>query len=244
MKLALFTTLVCGVSAFAPVQQTAFSGATSGLRMSEEAEPAAEVVPEPVVAAPAVVEQPWPYTPFIFPNFFFGEGVWDKLTTEWGSAETGKFIKAAEIKHGRAAMLGALGFAQHKLGLTLDKLSIHDYLSVTHNIKFADLQAMKPVDAIFATPVEGLAQMFVFVAAIEIYELTHRDGEIKYGESVAPGLQAGGLTGDIGWNPLKFTVTDKLKLQEIQNGRAAMVAISAFVAADTIPGSVPFPLLW
>jgi hypothetical protein len=149
-----------------------------------------------------------------------------------------------ELKHGRSAMIATVGFAFEKLGITFDKISPHEYLSVTQNIKFADLAAMGPIDAVHAIPLEGFAQIFAVIAAIEIYELTHVGGEIKTGESVAPGLQSGGLTGDLGWNPLKIKVTDRRRLVEIQNGRAAMFAICAWVAAEAIPGSVPLSLPW
>lgn len=175
---------------------------------------------------------------------FIGENYWDKLTTEYGSEATGTFIRAAELKHGRSAMLAVTGFAMHKLGITFNNISPHEYLSVTHNIKFADLQAMSPVEAVKMIPAEGFAQIFMAIAAVEIYELTHRDGEIKNDMSVAPGLMPGGLTGDLGWNPLKIKVTDRRRLSELQNGRAAMFAISAWVAAETVPGSVPIPLPW
>eukprot|EP00527_Entomoneis_sp_CCMP2396_P000455 CAMPEP_0198145084 /NCGR_PEP_ID=MMETSP1443-20131203/21037_1 /TAXON_ID=186043 /ORGANISM="Entomoneis sp., Strain CCMP2396" /LENGTH=222 /DNA_ID=CAMNT_0043808613 /DNA_START=33 /DNA_END=701 /DNA_ORIENTATION=- len=178
-------------------------------------------------------------------TLFLGKTEWEKFTTEIGSEQTGAFLRAAEIKHGRSAMIATVGFAFQKMGITFDKFSPHEYLSVTQNIKFSDLTALGPVEAIKAIPVEGLAQIFAVIAAIEIYELTHRDGEIKNGESVAPGLQAGGLTGyNLNWNPLDFEISDRRKLVEIQNGRAAMFAISAWVAAETIQGSVPIPLPW
>jgi len=177
-------------------------------------------------------------------GLFIGENYWDKLTLEYGSEETGTYLRAAELKHGRAAMLATVGFAFHKLGITLNNISPHEYLSVTNNIKFADLAAMTPLDAMKSVPAEGLTQMFAAIAAIEIYELTHRDGEIKTGESVAPGLRPGGLTGDLGWNPLDIKITDRRRLVEIQNGRAAMFAICAWVAHDAVPGSVPLSLPW
>jgi hypothetical protein len=183
--------------------------------------------------------------PFIGDNdVFFGENYWDKLTMEYGSAETGQYLRAAELKHGRAAMLAVVGFALQKLGVTFDKISPHEYLSVTQNVKFADLAAMGPLQAVQAVPLEGYAQVFAAIAAVEIYELTHRDGELKRDESVAPGLQPGGLTGDLGWNPLDIKITEDRRLKEIQNGRAAMFAICAWVAAEAVPGSVPLPLPW
>lgn len=175
---------------------------------------------------------------------FIGENYWDKFTLEYGSEATGTFLRAAELKHGRSAMLAVTGFAFHKLGWTLDNISPHEYLSVTEGVKFADLAAMSPVEAIHNIPAGGMAQMFAAITLVEIYELTHREGKIAYDETVAPGLQPGGLTGDLGWNPLGVKVTDRRRLSELQNGRAAMFAISAWVAAETIPGSFPLPLPW
>jgi hypothetical protein len=184
-------------------------------------------------------------SPFFGDNpVFFGENYWDALTQTYGSAETGTYLRAAELKHGRSAMLAVIGFAFEKFGITFDKISPHEYLSITKGIKFSDLADMGPLAAVKAVPAEGWAQVFAVIAAIEIYELTHRDGEIKTGETVAPGLQAGGLTGDLGWNPLKIKVTDRRRLVELQNGRAAMFAICAWVAAEAVPGSVPLPLPW
>lgn len=175
---------------------------------------------------------------------FIGKNYWDKLTSEYGSEATGTFLRAAELKHGRSAMLAVTGFAFHKLGLTFNNISPHEYLSVTEDIKFADLQAMSPVDAVKMIPSEGWAQIFAFITIIELYELTHttEDGFARGG--IAPGLKAGGLTGDLGWNPLSIKVTDRRRLSELQNGRAAMFAICAWVANESIPGAFPLPLPW
>jgi len=246
MKFALsLLALAASASAFAPNTPTFRNNV---LRMSEEAvEEVAAEPEEPVVEEPAA-----PVTPqkvplngqSPFPSIFLGENVWDKLTMEWGSAETGKFIRAAELKHGRSAMIATVGYAVHKLGLTFDKISVHEYLSVTKEIKFADLAAMSPVDAMKSLPAESWGQMFAFCSFIEIYELTHSNGKLAYDETVAPGLQPGGLTGDLGWNPLQITVDDRRQTVELQNGRAAMFAISAWIAAETIPGSMPLLLPW
>lgn len=175
---------------------------------------------------------------------FIGQNYWDKLTSEYGSAETGKYIRAAELKHGRAAMLGTVGYAFHKLGLTLNNISPHSFLSVTQDVKFEDLQALSPVEAFSKIPAEGVTQMFAAIAMVEIYELTHREGKLVEDARIAPGLEPGGLTGDIGWNPLGIEVTDRRRLSELQNGRAAMFAISAWIANDMYPGSFPLPLPW
>jgi len=176
---------------------------------------------------------------------FIGENYWDKLTLELGSEDTGKFLQAAELKHGRSAMLATVGFAFHKLGLTFDNISPHEYLSVTQDIKFSDLAAMSPVEAVQYIPAEGWWQIFGAIAAIEIYELTHKDGKfVGAFDGLPEGWKSGGLTGDLGFNPLKITITDRRRLVEIQNGRAAMFAICAWVCADAFPGSVPLNLPW
>lgn len=244
MKVALSVLALAGAaSAFAPanVQMTRTS-----LAMSEETAEAEEAAPAPAAPVKKVAEKVpcFGATPLLGAPVFIGENYWDKITQEWGSAETGTFVRAAELKHGRSAMLATVGFAFHKLGLTLDKISPHEYLSVTQNIKFADLAAMTPLDAMKSLPTESWGQMFAAIALVEIYELTHKEGKVAYDETVAPGLQPGGLTGDLGWNPLGIKVTDRRRLVELQNGRAAMFAISAWVSADAVAGSVPIPLLW
>lgn len=231
MKLAIAALLAGSAAAFAPAN---VPRATTSLSMSEEA-PLLKIKEKvPCFGA----------TPLLGEPVFIGENYWDKLTMDIGSEATGTFLRAAELKHGRSAMLAVTGFAFHKLGLTLDKISPHEYLSVTENVKFADLAAMSPIDAIHAVPAEGLTQMFCAIALVEFYELTHKNGKLAEGETVAPGLQPGGLTGDLGWNPLGVTVTDRRRLSELQNGRAAMFAICAWVANEAIPGSFPLPLPW
>lgn len=229
MKLPILATLLASAAAFAPAQVSKTSTALNA--EGELLEVKAKV---PCFGATPLGGEP----------VFIGENYWDKFTLEYGSEATGTFLRAAELKHGRSAMLGVTGFAFQKLGLTLDNISPHEYLSVTENVKFSDLAAMSPVEAVKHIPAGGMAQIFAAIAIVEIYEMTHKDGKLAFDETVAPGLQPGGLTGDLGWNPLNVKVTDRRRLSELQNGRAAMFAISAWVAAETIPGSFPLPLPW
>lgn len=255
MKLALsILVLAASASAFAP---NSINLRSNALKMAEEV--AAEVVEasveDPIEEESVQEETPTPVGKQKVPlvgasplgggkTLFLGESTWDTLTLDWGSAETGKFIRAAELKHGRSAMLATVGYFFHKVGWTFDKISVHEYLSVTKDIKFADLAAMNPVAAMKSLPAESWGQMFAFCSLFEIYELTHANGKLAYDETVAPGLQAGGLTGDLGWNPLQINVDDRRRTVELQNGRAAMFAISAWIAAETVPGSMPLPLFW
>eukprot|EP00814_Leptocylindrus_danicus_P012046 CAMPEP_0116027638 /NCGR_PEP_ID=MMETSP0321-20121206/14793_1 /TAXON_ID=163516 /ORGANISM="Leptocylindrus danicus var. danicus, Strain B650" /LENGTH=222 /DNA_ID=CAMNT_0003501121 /DNA_START=40 /DNA_END=708 /DNA_ORIENTATION=+ len=222
MKFLALSTLFATAAAFAPQAPVAKTTALAGEKVKIDG------------AMPLAGAEP----------VFFGEVYWDKLTSDWGSEATGTWLRAAELKHGRSAMIATVGFAFQKFGITFDKFSPHEYLSVTEGIKFADLQAMGPIEAIHNIPAAGMAQIFMAIAAIEIYELTHGPEGITTDARVAPGLTPGGLTGDLGWNPLDIKVTDRRKLVELQNGRAAMFAICAWVAAETTPGSVPLSLPW
>jgi hypothetical protein len=116
LSLFLFLSLVGGAAAFVPMSKSvmATTATTTALGMSED-------VPLLEIKAPVPC---FPATPMggEFP-VFFGENYWNKLTSEFGSEDTGTFIQAAEIKHGRAAMMATVGFAFHKLGLTLDNIS-------------------------------------------------------------------------------------------------------------------------
>jgi hypothetical protein len=52
--------------------------------------------------------------------------------------------------------------------------------------------------------------------------------------------------GDLGYDPLGFfknktpVQKETLKLQELKNGRLAMIAMAAYTSEHWIPGSVPF----
>jgi len=133
-------------------------------------------------------------------------------------------------------MMASLGYIHHLAGIQLP-----GYLSVTKNIKFADLGAMSPGQAWTKVPADGVAQIFGVIAAVEIYSMTHdAKGDFKGGDF----WFKGGLSPDLGVDPLGFGNADPkavetYKARELKNGRLAMIGIAGFVAADLIPGSVP-----
>merc|ERR1719354_7481 len=167
MKLAILSSLLLGASAFAPASvgktATALNAESEKLEIKQKV---------PCFGATPLGGEP----------VFIGENYWDKLTTEYGSEATGTFLRAAELKHGRSAMVATVGFAFQKLGITFDNISPHEYLSVTQNVKFADLAAMSPIDAIKAVPAEGLAQMFISCLSSPSHQHTHKDGKLAEDE--------------------------------------------------------------
>merc|ERR1719410_2641267 len=170
LSLALLTLAASAANAF--VSPVSNNYGVSSLSMAKEAD--AEAPPaEEAEAAPAeeVVEEAAPVskkvpcfgaTPWVGGPKFVGENYWDKITQEWGSEATGAFVRAAELKHGRSAMLATVGYFFHKIGWTFNNISIHTYLSETQDIKFADLAAMNPVAAMKSLPAESWGQMFAF----------------------------------------------------------------------------------
>ena len=127
-----------------------------------------------------------------------------------------EWLREAELKHCRAAMLATVGvWAQH-FGLT--KL----YPDMDPNTKWynslAEYSEKHP---------EGLAQIFLLIAVIE--------GKTFKGQAWARSGPAG--------QTLKIKdpskIKDRARLVELKNGRLAMIGFAGFWAAAAIPGAVP-----
>eukprot|EP00518_Triparma_eleuthera_P005373 CAMPEP_0182459672 /NCGR_PEP_ID=MMETSP1319-20130603/4744_1 /TAXON_ID=172717 /ORGANISM="Bolidomonas pacifica, Strain RCC208" /LENGTH=229 /DNA_ID=CAMNT_0024658637 /DNA_START=48 /DNA_END=737 /DNA_ORIENTATION=+ len=159
------------------------------------------------------------------------------------------WFENAELKHGRIAMVATIGFMVQKYGVHFPLYLgpsgsnvFHPaddagwYLSQSAGIKFADIAAMAPLDAIKAVPLAGWLQI-LFVAGWSecvAYQRQYNEG--------------GRVPGDYGYDPLGFTKRagglsspelTSLRVKEIKNGRVAMLAISAWVANEAIPGALP-----
>ena len=144
MKVAgLLLAFASSSAAFAPVSRTAFSSSLHADQAEAEVAEEEEVaVPEPVaaVAAPAaVIGATAP-----FPGF-------DPLgLATYGSDETYAWFRAAELKHGRVAMLATTGYLVQAAGIHFPGM-----VSMKQDISFESLSAMKPFDAWVAMPEGG-----------------------------------------------------------------------------------------
>lgn len=139
-----------------------------------------------------------------------------------------KFLREAELKHGRVAMLAFMGVCVQK------GLGFH-WPGVDAGGFYFDATApwySAPTSA-FATNAPGMAQILVFIGVVEGQS---DSGPFWRGEGERE-------AGDLNFYPFGKVTGDELvrkQKAELKNGRLAMIAVMAFVSAHYLPGSVPF----
>jgi hypothetical protein len=175
---------------------------------------------------------------------------WDPLKLSekdfWGAGNdaTIGFLRHAEIKHGRVAMAGFVGYCLHENGIRWPfplSTSLPDYSS------FEGLSAPAVWDA---TPLAARLQIILVIGFFEFW------GEWE-GALAANGMthhMRGGKPGqypDFTFAPLPlfdpFGFTDDLdeeekakkRIREVQNGRLAMIGLFSLISEARVPGAVP-----
>lgn len=143
-----------------------------------------------------------------------------------GSDETLAWFRAAELKHGRVAMLATTGYIVQAAG-------IHFPGQLSSDVSFESLSTLKPFDAWAQVPDAGKAQILFTIFAAE---LASESKEVHYTK--------GGPLPTVVFPPIDFSNVNAETLKtkqnrELNNGRLAMIAIMSFIAANNIPGSVP-----
>ena len=136
-----------------------------------------------------------------------------------------QWLREAELKHCRIAMLAAVGAFTAQWGLV-----IPGYSAVAGGDPVQNLNQFC-LDWPF-----GLAQILFSIAVIEGSAFP---GDAWFGKMERE-------PGDIGYDPIRYfknktpAQKEKLQLQELKNGRLAMMAMAAYTAEHWLPGSVPF----
>jgi len=135
------------------------------------------------------------------------------------------YLREAEIKHGRICMLAWLGYVSVDMGLRIYPLP-------------PGLEGLTSATAHDASVAQGgMAHIFLSIAFLEMGSWL----------SVSAMLQGSGREpGDFGFDPLGYLKgkseeeVNKIKLQELKNGRLAMLAFSGVVTQSVLTG-LSFP---
>jgi hypothetical protein len=181
-------------------------------------------------------------------------GFWDPLNLASGefwdqsNEATLGFLRHAEIKHGRVAMAGFVGYCLHENGYRWPwKLasSIPDYSS------FEGLSAPAVWDAI---PSASKLQILVVIGFFEFWSenrfVLESDGQAHYMRGGKPGYfptfkEIPHYVPLNLFDPFRFTqkLSDEDKAKklnaEINNGRLAMLGLMSLISEAKVPGAVP-----
>jgi len=185
------------------------------------------------------------------PGDYFDPLALGSMTFDWGpqgEEATVGWLRHSEIKHGRVAMAGFLGFVAQCTPLVSGE---HKFLPYKGYV--AGCTPQEQWDNI---PLYGKLQIFVLVGMLESYGegASQPDGYVHYMRGGKPGFypEIKGKGGPGGhfllnlWDPFGFTTKRTAEQKErglkceILNGRAAMLGIMGMLSASTVPGSVPF----
>jgi hypothetical protein len=175
---------------------------------------------------------------------------WDPLGLSemdfWGAGNdaTIGFLRHAEIKHGRVAMAGFVGYCIHENGIRWPfplSSSLPDYSS---------FEGLSAPDVWDATPLAARLQIIAVIGffefwsewsgALEAAGMTHHMNGGKPGQFPAftflplPLFDPFGFTADLSEEELATK-----RLREVQNGRLAMLGLFSLISEARVPGAVP-----
>merc|ERR1719238_821400 len=135
-----------------------------------------------------------------------------------------KWLREAELKHGRICMLASTGYIAQEM------FSLPNYPGYSPN----------PVEAFSSVPTEGLLQILFFMGWLEV--VTNKG---KF--TMMNMFEDGRAPGDLGFDPLKFGENSetraRLEMAELKNGRLAMIAFSGMLHQTFVTGKPLFASL-
>jgi len=146
----------------------------------------------------------------------------------------------AELKHARVCMAAAIGWIVQKSGTHFGGTGDSAlFISKSEGITFEMISAAPtPFDALSLIPAAGLIQIAVVAGVIEVLSLRYNQDE-----------EADRVPGDFGWDPLNYVEKNggfgsekmnEMRMMELKNGRLGMLAITAWIAEEKMPGALPF----
>ena len=145
------------------------------------------------------------------------------ISNQKRSPEWIPWFREAELKHGRAAMLGVLGFV------------VPEFVRVPGE-QFSFEAIPKVIDAHDALP-DSMIQIFGWISFLEAAQFGALANMNEFDRE----------PGNFGFDPLNLmpkdaAKADEMRLKELKNGRLAMVALGGMVAGSLVTGN-GFPYL-
>lgn len=135
-----------------------------------------------------------------------------------------KFMREAEIKHGRVAMLATVGFVLPEFGVRFPGAPADIYGHTN------------PIKAATAVPPSAWASLIVLSGIIEWFSY---GGKVTYADM----FEDGKVPGEFGFDPLGYLTpdtTEELKIKELTHCRAAMIAIGGMIHGAFVTGTGVF----
>jgi hypothetical protein len=148
-------------------------------------------------------------------------GLWDPLNYLETQPEKFERRRAVERKHGRIAMAAVLGNIIHNNHIVFD-----GYLSPSQNVKFSDIPT--GIYGLFSIPVEGLAQILIFIGLLELAWLPASQYDGNYG---------------VGFFGIKIKDPEERERKlnaELNNGRLAMLGIMGGMVGEVVTGQTMY----
>jgi hypothetical protein len=136
-----------------------------------------------------------------------------------------KWMREAEIKHGRVAMLATIGFTYPEMPWFVQAFPGAAYAHTN------------PVKAALAVPPEAWAQVVLFCG---VMEWSQNGGKMTMLSMFDKNTRA---PGDFGWDPMGLMSPaneDRMKMRELQHGRLAMIAIGGMIHGSFVTGTGVF----